>query len=112
FLNLLLDTEQREYILDIVENTIKLSDEDRKELAGVLKKSKLTHITALVKFLENRYNVVEILRTLIYDLEKFTNERDHIQKVIENNYWLFGEQYHLVSGDKNFETLLNNYLDF
>lgn len=49
------------------------------------------------------------MKTLIYDLEKFTNEREHIQKVIEDNYWLFGEQYHLVSADKNFEVLLNNY---
>jgi hypothetical protein len=62
--------------------------------------------------LENRFNTVSGLKHLVYDLEKFTNERDHIQKIIENNYWLFGEQYHLVSADKNFETLLNNYLSF
>ena len=30
--------------------------------------------------------------------------------MIENNYWLFGEQYHLASADKNFEIALNNYL--
>ncbi|SFQ78189.1 hypothetical protein [Flavobacterium akiainvivens] len=110
FLNLLLDTEQRENVLEIVDNVVKLSDEERTELANVLKKSKLSHITALIKFLESRFNIVQILKALIYDLEEFTNERDHIQKVIEENYWLFGEQYHLVSADKNFETVLNNYL--
>lgn len=110
FLNLLLDTEQRENILDIVDHVVKLTDEERQELGNILKSTKLSHITALIKFLENRFNVVQILKTLIFDLEKFTNEREHIQKVIENNYWLFGEQYHLVSADKNFEVLLNNYL--
>lgn len=110
FLNLLLDTEQRENVLEIIDNVVKLTDEERQDLANILKSTKLSHITALIKFLENRFNVVEILKTLIFDLEKFTNERDHIQKVIENNYWLFGEQYHLVSADKNFEVLLNNYL--
>ncbi len=30
-----------------------------------------------------------MLKTLVYDLVKFTNERDHIQKIIEQNYWLF-----------------------
>ena len=110
FLNLLLDTEQREHVLDIIDNVVKLSDEERRELAEILKSTKLQHITALIKFLENRFNTVEILKTLIFDLEKFTNEREHIQKVVENNYWLFGEQYSLVSADKNFEVLLNNYL--
>jgi hypothetical protein len=43
-------------------------------------------------------------------IEKFTNERNHIQQVIEANYWLFGEQYHIVSADVNFETMLSNYL--
>jgi hypothetical protein len=109
FLNLLLDTDQRESVLTIVENVVKLSDEERDELANTLKKTNLSHINALIKLLENRFNVVEILKTLIFDLEKFTNERDHIQKVIEENYWLFGEQFHLVSADKNFEILLNNY---
>ncbi|KGO91467.1 ATP-binding protein [Flavobacterium subsaxonicum] len=112
FLNLLLDSEQRENILDIVGEIVNLSEEDRIDLASVLKQTKLAHIVTLVKFLETRFHVVAALKTLIFDLEHFTNERVHIQKLIEDNYWLFGEQYHLVSADKNFEILLNNYLDF
>lgn len=112
FLNLLLDTEQRENILGILENIIDLSDVERNELSKALQKTKLTSITALVNLLENRFDVIQVLKTLVFELEKFTNERDHIQKIIESNYWLFGEQYHLVSADKNFETALNNYLNF
>lgn len=111
FLNLLLDTEQRDNILDILESVVNLSDEERETLALTLKKTSLSNITSLIKYLENRYNVVAILKTLIYKLESFTNERDHIQSVIENNYWLFGEEFHLVSADKNFEIVLNNYLE-
>lgn len=112
FLNLLLDTEQRENILDILENITDLSDEERKELSNTLKKTKISSIVELVNLLEGRFAIVNILKQMVFELEKFTTERDHIQKVIENNYWLFGEQYHLVSADKNFETTLNNYLDF
>lgn len=110
FLNLLLDTEQRDNILDILEKIVNLTDDERDTLSKTLQKTKLSNITSLIKYLENRYNVVAILKVLIYKLEKFTTERDHIQKVIENNYWLFGEEFHLVSSDKNFEILLNNYL--
>ncbi|MCT3727851.1 ATP-binding protein [Elizabethkingia anophelis] len=112
FLNLLLDTEQRENILIIIDSVVKLDEKEREELAKILQNTKLSHITSLVKFLANRYEVVEVLKKLIYELEKFTNEREHIQKIIENNYWLFGEQYHLVSADDNFEIVLNNYLHF
>lgn len=112
FLNLLLDSEERSKILTIMDDIISLSEEERTELAETLNKTKFTHIISLLKLLEGRHIAIETLKLLIYDLEKFTNERDHIQKVIENNYWLFGEKYHLVSADANFETVLNNYLQF
>lgn len=110
FLNLLLDTDQREHVLTIIENVIQLTDTERELLAKSLQKTNFSQITELITLLEQRHNVVSILKSLVFDHEKFTTERDHIQKVIENNYWLFGEQYHLVSADKNFETTLNNYL--
>lgn len=112
FLNLLLDSEERENILEILESVTKLDEDEREELAKTLKNTELTHIVSLVRFLEDRFKVINTLKVLVYDLEKYTNERDHIQKVIESNYWLFGEQYHLVTADDNFEILLHNYLHF
>ncbi|MNK61175.1 hypothetical protein D3C87_803310 [compost metagenome] len=112
FLNLLLDSEQRENILQILENIVEISEDEREELARVLSKTKISNITALVQLLEKRKNTINTIQRLVFDLEKFTNERDHIQVLVENNYWLFGEQYHLVSADDNFEKTLNNYLYF
>lgn len=112
FLNLLLDTEQRENILDILENIVDLTEEERLELSKTLKRTKISSIVELVNLLEGRFTVINVLKQMVFELEKFTNERDHIQKAIEKNYWLFGEQYHLVSADKNFEIALNNYLEF
>lgn len=112
FLNLLLDTEQRENILEILQDIVDLSTEEKIELSSILKKTKISSIASLVNLLESRFETIQILNTLVFELQKFTTERDHIQKVIENNYWLFGEQYHLVSADKNLEVLLNNYLNF
>lgn len=112
FLNLLLDTEERENILAILESVTKLDEEEREELAKTLKNTELKHIISLVRFLENRFKVINSLKALVFDLEKYTTEREHIQKVVESNYWLFGEQYHLVSADENFEILLHNYLHF
>jgi hypothetical protein len=112
FLNLLLDSEERENILNILEDIVKLKEEERNELAAALKNTSIKHIISLIRFLENRFKVINSLKTLVFELEKYTTEREHIQKIIESNYWLFGEQYHLVSADKNFEILLCNYLQF
>ena len=60
--------------------------------------------------MHNRLESVEYLKTLVYDLTKFTTERDHIQKVIEKCFWLFGEQYNLVSADATFEKALAEYV--
>ena len=112
FLNLLLDTEQRENILIIIENVIQLTDEEREALVSSLKKTNLSQITKIVNMLSKRFETIQILKSLVFDIEKFATEREHLQIVIEKNYWLFGEQYHLVSADDNFEIALNNYLCF
>jgi hypothetical protein len=112
FLNLLLDTDEREKILEIIEGIIQLSDEERNELTKTLRKTTFSKIIKTVKLLESRFEVVQILKTLVFDLEKYTKERGHLQELVQDNYWLFGEQYHLVSADKNFEIALNNYLHY
>jgi hypothetical protein len=110
FLNLLLDSDERENIMQVLESIVQITKEERQELANVLKRNSFAKIVNTIKLIENRANVVELLRVLVFDMTKFTTERDHIQGAIEENYWLFGEQYHLVSADKPFETLLSKYL--
>lgn len=109
-LNLVLDTDERDNIIAIIDSVVNdLSSEERASLAKVLKKTNFSKIVKTIKLIEQRYEKVEILRTLVFDLIKFTNERDHIQEIIEDNYWLFGEQYNLVSADVTFETALIEY---
>ncbi len=109
FLNLLLDSEEREKILDIVEQIIELTPEQRANFSNVLKKTKLENIIETMKFIESRYSKIEILKKIVFDLGNFANERDNIQKIVENNYWLFGEQYNLATADKAMATALKEY---
>lgn len=109
FLNLLLSSEERENVLSIIEQIVDLSTEQRTRFAGLLQKTKLEYIIDAITFIENRYQVIEILKTLIYDLSKFTTEREHIQKIIEQHFWLFGEQYHLACADVSMRKALIEY---
>lgn len=109
FLNLLLSSEERENVLTVIEEIVQLTAEQRSQFVSVLRKTKLENIIDTIAFIENRYKVIEILKRLVYELDKFTNERDHIQKIIEQNFWLFGEQYHLASADKTMHRALSEY---
>ena len=111
FINLILDTDEREGILNIMDDLIKLTPEERENLYKVLKKTTLKKILRTVSSIQDRLKVIKVLKTLVYECEKFTNERDHIQVIVENNYWLFGEEYSMVSADRNFNYCRQKYLE-
>ena len=109
-LNLILKTDERENIVTILDSIQQLTPEERKQLAITLRKYEPHSVVRLLNTIDSRYTIIDNLKTLIFDNEKFTNERDHIQKIIEQNYWLFGEEYNLVSADERLETVLIKYL--
>ena len=109
FLKLLLKSDEREHLLGVIDNIIELDSTERKEFSKILKVNKLNRIVKTISLINNRYRTVEILRQLVFNKSLKTNERDHLQKVIEENYWLFGEQYHLVSADESFQKSLEEY---
>lgn len=111
FLNLLLNSEERENVLSIIEQIVELSPEQRQDFSDMLKKTKLENIIESIKFIEGRYKVIELLKTIVYDLTQFANERDHIQKIVEQHFWLFGEQYNLASADQQMKKALEKYIN-
>lgn len=111
FLNLLLDSEERDKILFILDGIVSLSDDERTQLANVLHSTTMQKISKVARMMHDRLEAKECLKQLVYDLTKFTTERTHIQKIIEKCFWLFGEQYNLVSADVTFERALAAYLN-
>ena len=109
FLNLLLVSEEREHVLQIVEQVVKLSPDQRKSFADVLQRSRLDNIVEAISIIERRIAVVEQLKRIVFDMTLFANERDHIQRIVERHFWLFGEQYHLLTADKNLKQSLQEY---
>lgn len=110
FLNLLLDSSERDNVLTILEDIVKLTEEERTQLASILHSTSIRNLNRLVNVVHDRLVVIESLKMLVFDLKKFTTERNQIQKIVENNYWLFGESYQLVSADITMEKALTNYL--
>ncbi len=111
FLDLLLDSNEREHIFNILEEVTNLEPEEREELSSLFKTTRLDRIVSTIKLVEDRYRSYYILKELVFNEALKANEVNHLQTLIENNYWFFGEQYHLVTAaEPKFEEALRRYV--
>ncbi|MBS1744935.1 MAG: ATP-binding protein [Bacteroidetes bacterium] len=110
-LDLLLDSNERENIFKIINEVVELEPEEREDLANLFKTTKLNRIIETIKLIEDRYKTFYLLKDLVFNPDLKANEVDHLQKLIESHYWLFGEQYHLVTAaEPKFEEALRRYI--
>lgn len=109
-MDLVLDTDEKDNVVKIVDSIVNdLTPEEREEFAKLLDQIKLNSINDMLRLVVSREKVIETLKTMVFDLKKFANERDHIQSAIESSTWLFGEEFTNVSFDKDFEESLRAY---
>ncbi|WP_439585658.1 ATP-binding protein [Dyadobacter bucti] len=109
-LDLLLDSNERDNLLRIIDEVVDLDTEERKDFVELFKTTKLNRIVDCIKLIEDRYKTYYHLRDLVFNPDLKANEVNHLQKVIENHYWLFGEQYHLVTAaEPKFDEALRRY---
>lgn len=110
FLDLLLDSNEKDRMFEILEEIIELEPKEREDLANLFKTTRLNRIIECIKLVEDRYKTFYELRDLVYNPDLKADEVHHLQKLIESHYWIFGEQYHLVTAaEPKFEEALRRY---
>jgi hypothetical protein len=110
-LNVLLDSDERERVLQIIEEVIQLDADEQQELVALLRTTRLRRIIRTIKLIEDRYKTVELLKQLVFNPNLNANEVNDLQTAIEAHYWLFGEEFHLVTAaEPSFEEALRRLL--
>jgi hypothetical protein len=110
FLNLLLDSQEFDRIFGVIKELVDMDPEERQQLGSVLKASKLSSIVKTIDLIQARYTAVDALRRLVFDENLKANEVKHIQSFMENNFWLIGEEYNLVTAaEPKFEEALKRH---
>ena len=110
-LDLILDSNERAGLFSIIDEVVELEPEERDDLAKMFQTTKLSRIIETIKLVEDRYRVFYQLRDMVFEPYLNANEVDHLQKVIEGHYWIFGEQYHLLTAaEPKFEEALKRYV--
>jgi hypothetical protein len=93
----LLSTQDDNLIKTILEQLQELSDEEKEDLLEILKRTTLSNVIKTIKEIDHRLEVIDKLQHLISEHEKETLEVKHLQRILDENFWLFGEQFRLFS---------------
>lgn len=111
-LNLLLQTDKREDLITIIESVVKMSAEERHRLAEILQVTELSYITNTISLLENRLKAVSAIKAMLFDKSLNAYEVPDVQKMVSSAFWLFGEQYNIVTeAEPDFQQALERYLN-
>ena len=88
-----------------------LDPNDRKEFAKLLDTTRLKYVISTIKLIKDRILVLDDLKQLVFNHQLKAGEVKHLQKFIENYYWIFGEEYRFVCSEEvKFEQALRKYL--
>lgn len=95
----------------ILEGVINLPKESVEDLNKLLYHTTLSDIITASKTVADRLNFITGLETFIFEYKKYFKERSQLHKLLENNTWIFGEEYNLAISDGSLERVLDAHLD-
>lgn len=110
-LKLIMDNGDKPELFAVLKGIIDLEEEELAELSNILKYTSLNNITKTIKLLCDRQKVIQVLKEILFNKEFNSYEVKHVQEIVENHYWLFGEQYNLITAaEPDFESALKGLI--
>ncbi|MBX3680313.1 MAG: ATP-binding protein [Rhodocyclaceae bacterium] len=96
----------------IIGEVLGLKKDAQDELAALLKKTSLSSIISSAKIVANRLDFLSGLEALVFDEETkdVLLERDQLHKILENESWLFHEEFGLAGSEQRLEEVLQKHL--
>jgi hypothetical protein len=103
---------QPENVNKILDEVFRLTAEDKSELSRLLDRTSLSSIIKASSSVADRLEFLTALSHMVFDPEvrKLVKERTQLHKILENETWIFGEQYGLLVSDKALNTVLDRHL--
>ena len=96
----------------IVNEVLELPADRRKELAALLDRTTLSAIIGASRLVADRLEFLRGLEVLVFDseLRNEVRERAQLHRILADNSWLFGEQYHLSVDDQSLTEVLKAHV--
>jgi hypothetical protein len=103
--------ENPESVQKIISEVLGLKKDEQDDLAKLLQHTSLSSIISSAKIVANRFDFLNGLDSLLFNKEskkKFL-ERDQLHKILENEAWLFDEEFSLSGSEMRLEEVLNKH---
>ncbi|MCB1242404.1 MAG: ATP-binding protein [Verrucomicrobiales bacterium] len=96
----------------IFQDVLDLPKEKQEELAELLDRTTLSAIIEANKLITDRLAFLKGLEELLFnkDSKRELEERSQLHKILEEETWIFGEEFHLTSSDQTLTTVLGKQL--
>ncbi|PHX04026.1 ATP-binding protein [Vibrio splendidus] len=108
----IVNSDDPDSLFEVLNGVISLSESDMNMLSNTLEKVTMTNIVQTIKQLEGRLEVLDMFEKLLTN-KNDTYEVAHIQKIVESNMWIFGEEFNvLTTEEEKFDKALRKYLKF
>lgn len=96
---------------EILKAVLGLSKDEQDNFADLLENTTLTNIINTSKEISDRLIKLDGFKSVILgNLKDKTLERKHLQKLLINETWIFGDDYTLGAADNNLKNVLKKYL--
>ena len=96
----------------IFTEVLDLPKDKRQELADLLDRTTLAAIITASRLVADRLEFLRGLETLVFDIDfkDKVRERTQLHRVVAENAWMFGEQYHLSVDDQSLTEVLKKHI--
>lgn len=104
--------ENPESIQKIITEVLELKKEEQDKLADLLDNTTLSSIISSATIVSNRLNFLDGLENLLFgsNTKKIFTERDQLHKILENEAWIFDEEFSLSMSEERLESVLKKHL--
>src|SRR5258707_14582272 len=95
-----------------MQEVLDLPAEKREELADLLEHTTLSAIIEASRLVGERLEFLEGMKELLFQPASRgeLQERSQLRRILENNTWIFGEEFHLTSSDEELTTVLKKHV--
>jgi hypothetical protein len=100
-------------VQQIIKEVLELPEDKAADLANLLHRTSLAAIINATTVVADRLDFVTGLRLLLYEekSKKALKERSQLQKILEDETWIFGEQFALTVADQSLNEVLIKHLE-
>jgi hypothetical protein len=98
---------------ELLDQFLGLPTEERQQLDRLLKRTSLSRVIQASTSVTNRLEFLRALELMVFDpgASGMIGEREHLHRILENELWVFGEQYNLMVSERGLTEVLRRHLD-